>query len=521
MHQTPFIMNRLPRLSLAEIGWPVVVIIAAKLVLHLTTNLLGGYGYFRDELYYLACSEHPAFGYVDHPPFSIFLLISVRQLFGDSLFGLRLLPAFAGAGTILLAAMTAREMGGGVFARSLAALSALVSPVFLGMQTFYSMNAFDVLVWAAAGYVLIRIINDGSQRYWIVLGVLLGIGLLNKIGVLFLGFGIALGLFLTPARAYLKTPGPWVAGAIAFLLFLPFVIWNITHDYAHLEFIHNASAGKYSGLTPLRFVADQFLLNNPLTVPIWCGGLAFYFITERGKKYRWAGVSFAGAAAVLLLNQTSKAEYLAAGFTLLFAGGGVFWENLLSHGWRLRIRWLSALVLSCGLLLVPFGLPILPVDTYISYASALGIGPSTSENMELTELPQFYADMFGWEEQVNAIAAVYHSLPREEKETCVIYCENYGRAGAVDFFGRRYGLPGAVSGHNNYWFWAPESMNVTTVIMLDHKMGEKETMFDSVEIAGTYQSRYALPSENNLTIYVCRRPIVSLGSVWEQVRHYE
>jgi len=141
--------------------------------------------------------------------------------------------------------------------------------------------------------------------------------------------------------------------------------------------------------------------------------------------------------------------------------------------------------------------------------------------MELAELPQFYADMFGWEEQVNALAAVYHSLPPDEKGTCVIYCENYGRAGAVDFFGRRQGLPNVVSGHNTYWLWGTGGEEIATVIMFDDEMGDKERIFDSVVVAGSYRTPYALPSENNLTIYVCRNPLVSFDSLWERVRSYE
>jgi hypothetical protein len=382
------------------------------------------------------------------------------------------------------------------------------------------MNAFDLLFWAAAGYFMTRIINGHTPGLWVALGVVLGFGLLNKIGVLFLGLGIAAGLMVTPRRSELKTAGPWLCASIAFLLFLPYVLWNVFNDFAHLEFIRNASSGKYSGLTPLRFIADQFLINNPLTIPVWCGGLLFFF-REPGKKYRWLGISFAGAAIVLLMNQTSKAEYLAAGFTLLFAGGGVFWEDLLSRGWQRQTQWLFAVILSCGLLFAPFGLPILPVESYVRYASALGIAPSTSEDITLTELPQFYADMFGWEEQVKALSEVYHSLSPEEKEGCVIYCENYGRAGAVDFFGRKHGLPNAVSGHNNYWIWGSVIPEVTTVIMFDHETGDKETIFDSVAVAGTYSTRYALPYENNLTIYVCRGPLVPFDSLWGRVRFYE
>jgi hypothetical protein len=349
----------------------------------------------------------------------------------------------------------------------------------------------------------------------------LGFGLLNKISVLFLGVGITLGLCLTSQRSDLRTSGPWLCLLISFLLFLPYIFWNAVNDFPHLEFIRNASAGKYSGLSPLRFATDQFLLNNPLTVPVWLGGIYWYFFTDHGRKYRWLGLAFLGAAAVLLFNRTSKAEYLAAGYSMLFAGGGVFWESVLSKRWGIPLRRVGVVLLSLGLFVAPFGLPILPVESYVRYSSVLGIRPSTSEDLDLAELPQFYADMFGWEDQVRTLAAAYHALPPDEKTKAVIYCGNYGRAGAVDFFGSKYGLPAAISGHNNYWFWIPDSIDLSLVIMLDDEVGEKESVFDSVATAGFHQTPYALPYENNLTVYVCRKPLIPHAVIRNRIRFYQ
>jgi len=190
----------------------------AKLLLHFYTNAFAGYGIFRDELYYAACSEHLSAGYVDQPPLSIFIFALNRMVFGDSLFAIRLLPAIAGAATVFLTGLMARALGGGRFAQGLASLAAVVSLILLGMDGFFSMNAFDLLFWAWSAYVLILLVKTGDKKYWMHLGLLLGLGLLNKISFLWLGFGIFVGVAATPERRWLKTEYPYITAVIAFAL---------------------------------------------------------------------------------------------------------------------------------------------------------------------------------------------------------------------------------------------------------------------------------------------------------------
>jgi hypothetical protein len=505
-----------------KIGWAVLLVVTLKLVLHLYTNIAGGYGYFRDELYYLACAEHLDAGYVDHPPLSIFLLALNRILLGDSLFALRLLPAIAGALSVWITARLAQQMGGGVGAQTLAALAVTISPVFLGMQTIYSMNAFEILAWITGAYLLVRIINEREGRLWVSLGLVLGLGLLNKIGVLFFCFGIGAGLLLTRERVWFKTRWPWIGAAVALSVFSPYIVWNVLHDFAHLEFIRNASAGKYSGLSMTRFLIDQLMLNNPFSIPLWSTGLFAFGFAASMKRYRVLGLAFLGAAVVLLVNGTSKAEYLSPAFPILFAGGAVLLEDLSNRTGRSWIREAVMALMIPGVMVIPFGLPILPVGAYISYTSALGISPSSPEDKQLSELPQFYADMFGWKEQAESIFRAYQSLSEEEKSECVIYADNYGRAGAVDFFGKTLGLPHAISGHNSYWLWGPpKNSGVGVVIILDNAMETKNAVFDSVETMNTHYVRYVMPYENNLTVYVCRGLRVPINDIWKEAKHYE
>jgi hypothetical protein len=499
----------------------VVAIAAIKLLLHLGINLSGGYGYFRDELYYLACSEHLDIGYVDQPPLSIWILALNRWAFGDSLFALRLLPAVAGAVTVFLTGLMARELGGGGLAQALAALGSFVSLIYLGMDGFFSMNAFDILLWAAAGWLVIRLIAAGRPRSWLLLGVVLGLGLLNKVGVLWLGAGLAVGLLLTPERRSLRTRWPWLAALIAVGLFLPFVIWNATHGWAHLEFMRNATAGKYSGLSPLRFIGGQLVQQNPVALPLWVAGFVFLALTQAGKRWRLLAWIYATAFAILLINGHSKSEYLSPAYSMLFAAGGSALESWLGAS-RLRVLGPAyAATLLAGLALAPGALPVLPVAAYIRYAKALGIKPSTAESKRLAELPQFYADMFGWEEKAQAVARVFHALPKAEQEKCAVLGDNYGRCGALDLFGRRLGLPPCISGHNNYWIWGPRGYDGELLIVLGGALEDKLEKFESVEVAGESTCRYCMPYENGLKIYVCRKLRLKVADLWPRQRHYE
>lgn len=491
-----------------------------KLALHLVVNLFDGYGYFRDELYYLACAEHLDIGYVDQPPFSIYMLALQRALLGDSLVMLRLLPAVAGAATVFLIGLMVRVLGGRIYAILLAGLASLVSLIYLAMFSIYSMNAIDILLWTLAAYLLLQIEKTKDVRLWILLGLTLGIGLLNKTGVLWLGFGLAVGLVLTPWRTWFKTPWPWIAGAVALLGFLPYMFWNLQHDFAHLEFIRRATEGKYAGISRVDFLVGQFLIQNPTTFPIWVAGLGMLLFSKAMRQGRILGVIFLTVAAILLVNGQSKAEYLSAAYGPLFAAGGVAFERWLAVRQVRVVRILLAVLVASGFFLAPVTVPLLPVRDYLAYAEALGIQPSTSEDLELSELPQFYADCFGWEEKARAVAEVYHRLSPEEQQRARVFSYNYGRCGAVDFFGKAYGLPPAIGLHNSYWIWGPGDFDGEVLIVLGGSEDGLPGAFEEVELAGNVSCQYCMPYENHLNIYVCRRLKTPIGELWPRLKHY-
>ncbi len=491
-----------------------------SLIVHLMVNILESYGYFRDELYYLACTEHLASGYVDQPPFSIFLLAIQRALVGDSLVMLRLFPAIAGAATVFLTGIIVRELGGHLFAILIADLASFASLILLAFFSIYSMNAFDVLIWTLAFYLLLRIAHADGARLWILLGLVLGIGLLNKTGVLWLGCGLAVGLVATQWRAWLKTPWPWLAGGLAILLFLPYIVWNINHDFAHLEFIRRATEGKYSGLSRMDFLVGQVLIQNPVTLPVWGVGFFMLLFSKTMRDARIIGVIILTIVVILLINGHSKAEYLAAAYAPLFAAGGVAFERWLSGRRWVWARVVLAGFLASGLVLAPLVLPILPVPQYLKYAEALGVEPSTSETLELSELPQFFADRFGWEEKAAAVSRVFHRLSPEEQKVCGIYATNYGRCGAIDFFGRPMGLPPAIGPHNSYWIWGPGDFDGQVLIILGGSLEDHQEGFEEVELAETIQCQYCMPYENNLNVFVCRRLKTPISELWPRLKHY-
>lgn len=495
---------------------------ATKLLIHFADNAWGGYGYFRDELYYLACSHHLAAGYVDQPPVSIFLLALNRWLLGDSIFALRFLPAIAGAAVVFLAGLIARELGGGKFAVFLAALATLMSPSYLSSDCYYSMNAYDDLFWTFSIYLLARLLTTQKPAYWIALGITLGLGLMNKIGVLWLGFGLFAGLILTPERKWLKTRWPYLTGVISFALFLPYILWNVQHDMATLEFIRVASGVKYSTLSFLTFAKGLFLDHNPVSFPLWLAGLLFLFFSEAGRRFRLLGFVYLGAFLILSINGHSKSEYLDPCYTLLFAAGGVAVEQwTAARGWRWAGPVYAVVLAITGIILIPAAFPTLPVQDYIRYADAMGIAPSTAEHKQLAELPQSYADMFGWEDKARDVAKVYHSLSPEDQRKCAIFGDNYGRCAAIDFFGKKYGLPDAIGNHNNYWIWGPRGYTGELVIILGGDLEDKQEKFESVVVAGTSTCRYCMPYENNLRIYVCRKLKTPLPDLWASIKHFD
>ena len=485
----------------------------------LTAN--DSYGIFRDELYYVANGQHLGLGYVDHPPLIGWISWLTTTLFGDSLLALRIFPALAAGLTVWLTCLMAREMGGRRWAQILAGTATALSPIYVSIFGFLSMNAFDQMFWAAGVLIVIHLLRTGDLRWWVPFGVVAGIGLENKISMLFLGFGLVVGLILTRDWKQFASKWLWIGGAIAGAMFLPYLVWQATHGWALLEFMRRATQFKNLPLSPGEFLSAQALQMNPVAVPLALASLVFYFVMRQGRPFRTLGWACLTILAVMVL-QRAKPYYFAPAHTMLFAGGSVAIAHLTA---RPRLRWASPVyaiaIALAGLALAPLAKPLLPIESHVEYMAATGQRPSSDERHELSRLPQFFADRIGWQKLAETVAGVYNELSPAEQAAACIFAQNYGQAGAIDFFGPELGLPGAISGHNTYWWWGHGDCSGKVVIIIGGDLEDHQETFADVERATTYTCQDCMPYENNKPIWVGREPKIGFDEIWPRVRHYD
>ena len=497
----------------------IVCLSACKLLVHLYAGR--HYGYFVDELYYLACSRHLDWGYVDQPPLIALITWIARSLLGDSLPAIRFLPAVAGAGEVALTALIARELGGKRFAQGFAALAALVAPGILVGDSLLTMNAFEPLFWMGCAWLLIRMVKTGNPKLWIWFGILAGFGLENKYSMLIFGAGIVFGLPLTPQRRLLSSRWLWIAGAMTFLIFLPNLLWNVQHHFPFLDLQANIRrSGRDVHLTPVAFFGQEILSMHPLTLPLWLAGLWFYFFSAPGKPFRPLGWAWIFTAAVIV-TLNPRVYYLYPAFPVLFAAGAVTWEVWLKGPRALwgKLAWPILLVVS-GAVFAPFAIPVLPPETYIRYSKALHLTPPAIETHRLGPLPQIFADQFGWEEMVATVARVYNNLPAEVRPKTAIFGQNYGQAGAIDLFGPKYGLPPAISGHQTYFLWGPRSYTGESMIVMADRQERLEQLFTSVQKVASVYHPYSMPYEH-FDVFYCRGLKWPLKEKWPQVKNWD
>src|SRR6266850_3254739 len=492
---------------------------AVALLIHLLTN--GRYGYFRDELYYIACGRHLDFGYVDQPPLSI-LLLRLSQLFlGDSLFAIRLLPALAGAAIVALTGIIAREIGGRVWSDALACAATLSALFYLAVGNFFSMNVFEPLFWMGAVYLLVRIINGGSPTLWLWLGVLFGLGLENKHSTAFFAAGILVGLLLTSERRHFAEKYIWLGGVIAFAIALPNILWQALHQWPTYELLSNiAHSNKNVALSPAQFIAQQAVFLNPGTLPLWLSGLFWLFGSRDGRRYRVIGIIYLVTLTEFIVLH-GKSYYLAPAYPMLFAAGSVAVERIFAA----RLKWIKPVflgaIIAMGALSGPLVLPILPPDKLVAYMRAIQMEPPRTETSHTVALPQIFADQFGWEQMVGSVAHVYHHLRPEDERRAAIFCQNYGEAGAIDFFGPKLGLPLAISGHQNYFLWGPHDWTGEVSLVLDTNDENERELFASVEDLGqVVSSPWAMPFERRMHIFLCRDLKVSVRELWPRVKKW-
>ena len=483
---------------------------AATLLLHLATSR--GYGYFRDELYYLACSDHPALGYVDFPPLLALVLRPWRAIFGDSVMALRLLPAIAAAAVVLLTAAIVRALGGDRRVELVAVVPVMVAPIYVGTFSILTPNAADVVMWAAMLVIAVRLLEQPSTRDWVLLGVVFGVGFLSRHGIVFLGVGLAAGLVLTPARRLLATRGPWIAAGIAFALIQPHLLWQAANGWPTLEFLANARRLKMLERSPLAFVAEQALVLNPAAAPVWIAGLVGLWRRD-GGRHRALAWSYLTILALMIAG-AGKTYYLTPFYPVLFAAGAI---ALASRRWLATT--ITGAVLIVGIVTAPLAKPLLSEERFIAYARVLGQDPRAGidERHELGALPQHFADQHGWPELAATVAGVFRRMSDDERAHACIFASNYGEAGAIDFFGPAHGLPHAISGHNSYWLWGPGTCDFSTVVTIGLEPADVRDHVQSATEAARVDCPYCMPYEQR-PLLVTHGLTVPRDALWQRAK---
>lgn len=479
------------------------------------------YGYFRDELYYIALSDNLDFGYVDVPPIVPFLLAVIRNLIGTSFFSLHLLPAICGALVVWLVSLMVRELGGGFSALLLALTCVTLAPIYLCWESTYTYDAFDKLCWTLMLYIMLLILKTGVRKYWLYFGLVAGLGLLTKITILFLAFGLLSAMIMTKERKHFLSRKLWVGGVLAFSIFCPYVIWQVKEGLPALEYYANYAAMKTPETMPWVFIKDQILVMNFLAFPVWVLGVYYFIFNETGKRYRVLGYAYLIVLVVCIALRVKF--YLPTPFyTVLFAGGAVLIEDFAQIR---NIRWLRRMpataIFVVGMMQVPFARPMMPVETFVKYTGRSIWEGIKGERHDLGRLPQHFHDRFGWRKMAETIALAYNRLNERDKAEACVLTGNYGEAGAIWFFGEKHRLPKPISGHLQYYLWGPRGHSGEVTISLGIDIDKLKNNFDDVKVVTDHACRWAIPYEKYLDVYVCRKPKKPLAEIWPDFKHLD
>lgn len=508
--------------SLLSSGMAIVWGIAlAKFILHVYFN--NRYGYFRDEFDYLSCGDHLQWGYVDQPPLMPFLVRVSRVLLGDSLRAIRFIPALASSLLVVQAAATARQLGGRLYALILTAICVALAPQYTSNGGLFGTNVLEPNLWLGCAQFVILAVQKDDPRYWIGFGIVAGLGMEEKYTIACFGLGIVIGLLLTEQRRAFFNKWIWFGGAAALLVFLPNLLWNIHYDWPFVQLIRAIRAeGRDVVLGPAEWFLQQLLVVGPIAGPVWLAGLFALFFWKPLRPYRVLGWGYVISYIVIFL-QHGKNYYLAPVYPMLFAAGAVALDAWLgrSRGTAWLKPTLAAIIFINGVYLIPITVPVFSPEHFLAYTKTLPFKLPVNEHSHArAALPQWYSDQFGWKEISDETAVAWNRIPQGERADCGIFAQDYGQAGSIDFFGRRQGLPGAMSGDRTYWLWGPHDYSGNCMIVLDDRKEVLERYWTQVEYVGTSApNQWAL--EQQIPVFLCKgKKFDSWANVWPNLKRW-
>ena len=487
-----------------------VLLALGVVAIHCALN--GNYGYHRDELATIDDARRLAWGYVAYPPVTPAFGRLSLALFGTSLAGLRLFPALAFGLSMLLTGLMAREFGASRAAQLFAALVVAFAPLVLMGSSLYQYVAFDYLAWVALSWCVVRLLAGGDARWWLAIGAVIGLGLMTKYTIAVWVAALGIGMLATPARRWLADRHLWLGAALCLLLFLPNLLWQWQHDFVSLDFLEHiherdVRIGRADG-----FVVDQlFVPANPLTVPLWLGGLWFLLFAGHGR-FRALGLMFV-AAFVLLLLLRGRSYYLAAAYPPLIAAGSAAGERALA---RLGGRARTVAAAACWIVLlaggVAFATPFVPVAPL----------HSTLWNLS-ARVHDDFREQIGWPNIARTVSTLYASLPPDERGSTAALAANYGEAGALNLYRGTFTLPPVISPVNSYWFLGYGDPPPQQLIVLGYSPRRLAELFADCRVAVTVDNVDGVDNEesrDHRDIYLCRGPLAPWPKLWPTMRHY-
>lgn len=497
----------------------------AKLIFHIYFN--NQYGYFRDEFDYMSCGDHLQWGYVDQPPLIPLLIHFCRAILGDSLRNIRFIPALASSLLVVQSVLLARALGARRYAMLLTAICVVIAPQYLSNGSLLTTNCLEPNLWMGCVHFAILAIKRQDPRYWLWFGVFAGIGLQEKYSIAVFGFGTVIGLLLTEHRRAFLNRWIWIGGAAAFLIFLPNILWNVHYGWPFVQLMRSIRAeGRDVVLGPAAFFFQQTFLLDPITAPIWLAGLFGLLFSIRLRPYRMLGWCYLVCYTVFFVLH-GKSYYLAPIYPMLLAAGAVVIEAALDRPetGQPRLQWLkppiAVIILVSGVHLIPVTVPVFSPEHFLAYTKTLPFKlPVTEHSHARAALPQWYSDQFGWKEIADETEVAWNLVPSGEREDCGIFAQDYGQAGAIDFFGRSHGLPGAMSGDRTYWLWGPRGYSGNCMIVLDDRQEVLQRYWENVEYVGrSAPNPYAL--EQQIPVFLCKgKKFDSWTNVWPHLKRW-
>lgn len=494
--------------------WPWVIAIAlVRLVVHIL--VADQYGFHRDEYLYLAQTEHIAWGFIEVPP-ALAVCGAFMRLFGDGIVWIKLFPATIGVAMVVLTAKMTSDLGGGRWAQIFAASAFAVVPAYLRTQHLFQPVALNQFMWTLLVFFVIRLVLTENKHYWYAIGATIGLGMLTKYSIAFPVAGLVIGLALTPSRNWLKMKEPWLAAALAVLIFWPNLVWQYNHNWPVINHMRELNETQLVNVQPGFFIGMQFLMLLTASL-LWVPG-AIALFSRKFQRFRLIGWMFVVTLTIIFVL-SGKPYYTLGIYPVVIASGATWWESLLDNHRGLRST-LAACVILGALPIIPYGIPVFSIERMESYckwmSDRIGLdAPLIWEDGIKRSIPQDYADMFGWEECVANLSGFYHSLPENIREDCNFWGGSYGHAGALLYYAEEYDLPRDVTSFNgSFALWAKDEADFSYQLNVDDNLNLSSQYFKNSELIDSNSHHFARDPG-----YIIFRsdPSVDVPTVWSQL----